>query len=76
MSSKQTLIREAIAHQCHRAVATIAPDNRLTEDLGIRSLSRIELAVRLEKALGQPVRDDQILTAATVADVERTLGAA
>lgn len=73
--TKQDIIRGAIADQCKRRLADIAPSSRLAEDLGLRSLGRIELAVLLEQRLGQPVRDDQVLASATVADLERTLGA-
>ncbi|MEP6858977.1 MAG: acyl carrier protein [Deltaproteobacteria bacterium] len=69
------IIRSAIADASKRPLASITTASRLAEDLGLRSLGRIELAVMLERRLGKAVRDDQVMTAVTVADLERMLGA-
>jgi acyl carrier protein len=73
MTSRE-IIRTAIAETSKRPLSTVTDSTRLAEDLGLRSLSRIELAVLLERRLGKAVRDDQVMTAKTVADLERTLG--
>ncbi|MFT3698658.1 MAG: phosphopantetheine-binding protein [Kofleriaceae bacterium] len=72
--NKQEIIRDAIATLSNHAPSDIRPVSRLAEDLGLRSLARVELAVILERRLGMPVRDDQVMRATTVADLERTLG--
>ncbi|HEY6039569.1 MAG TPA: acyl carrier protein [Kofleriaceae bacterium] len=69
------IIRRAVAETSKRPLGTITTASRLAEDLGLRSLARIELAVMLERRLGKAVRDDQVMTAVTVADLERALGA-
>jgi acyl carrier protein len=73
MTSRE-IIRTAIAETSKRPLSTVTDSTRLAEDLGLRSLSRIELAVLLERRLGKAVRDDQVMTAKTVADLERSLG--
>ena len=69
------IIRRTVAEASKRPLGSITTASRLAEDLGLRSLARIELAVMLERRLGKAVRDDQVMTAATVADLERMLGA-
>jgi len=73
MTSRE-ILRGAVADASRQPLATITETSRLDEDLGLRSLSRIELAVLLERRLGKAVRDDQVIAAKTVADLERTLG--
>lgn len=72
---KQEVIRIAIAELTKHTLAEVKPTSRLAEDLGLRSLGRVELAVTLERRLGMAVRDEQVMRANTVADLERTLGA-
>jgi len=69
------IIRRAVAETSKRPLGSITTASRLAEDLGLRSLARIELAVMLERRLGKAVRDDQVMTAVTVEDLERALGA-
>jgi acyl carrier protein len=73
MTPRDILIA-AVAETAKRPPASVTDTSRLAEDLGLRSLGRIELAVLLERRLGKAVRDDQVMTAKTVADLERTLG--
>jgi acyl carrier protein len=46
---------------------------RLTEDLGLDSLERTELALVLEDALGLRLETDELRRIATVRDLERSL---
>jgi len=68
-------IRLAIAQIAKRPPSEIQPAQRLTEDLGIRSLARVELAVLLEEKLGRSVPDQTVMIAKTVADLESRLAA-
>lgn len=72
--TKQEIVRDAIAASVKRRVEDIKPTSRLAEDLGLRSLKRVELAVVLEDKLGKPVPDTLVMRARTVADLERALG--
>jgi acyl carrier protein len=67
-------VRAVVAGLARRPVAAVASASRLTEDLGIRSLERVELAVLLEERLGRPVPDQWVMTARTVGDIEARLG--
>ena len=72
--SRQDVLRGVVADKSKRPAASINTATRLAEDLGLRSLQRIELAVLLEQKLGMPVSDDVVMTAKTIGDLERTLG--
>ncbi len=67
-------IRDIVARVSKRPLSEIAPKSRLTEDLGIRSLQRVELAIMLEQKLGREVPDALVMVAKTVADLETKLG--
>lgn len=67
-------VRAVIAGLARRPVADVAATSRLTEDLGIRSLERVELAVLLEEKLSRRVPDQWVMTARTVGDLEARLG--
>lgn len=49
--------------------ATVARDKRLREDLGIDSLSLIEVAVAAEDAFGTPIPDEDLERFQTVGEV-------
>lgn len=74
--TRQDIIRTTIAEACKQPLERVNSDSRLTEDLGLRSLRRVELAVTLEDRLAIPVADDTVMTARTVGDLVRALGAA
>lgn len=50
---------------------TIEPGSDLVLDLGLDSLARVELAVRLERELGLSLEDGDLARALTVGDLER-----
>ena len=49
--------------------AAVAPDTRLREDLGIDSLTLIDVAVASEDAFGVPLPDEDVERFQTVGDV-------
>lgn len=59
-----------------RALAALKPEAVLDRDLGIGSLERTELVVRLESAFGVELPDGAIVHAASVADLVRYVVAA
>jgi acyl carrier protein len=72
--TKQDIICGAIAEATKRPRDTIGGATRLAEDLGLRSLKRVELAVALEDKLGQKVTDAVVMKAKTVNDLFAALG--
>jgi acyl carrier protein len=73
--NRKEVIRSALATLTKVPLASISESTRLAEDLRLRSLQRVELAVTLEDLLGIPVPDAKVMNARTVADLETTLGA-
>ena len=57
------------------AGATVGPESDLALDLGLDSLARVELAVRLESELGLSVEDGDVAAAATVGELIRLVEA-
>ena len=55
-----------------RAGRAAAPDASLDREVGLGSLERVELLVRLERAFGRPL-DDRYLQLDTAADLARAL---
>lgn len=66
-------IREAVATLARSHFGPVDDDDRLTEDLGLDQLARLELAVLLELALGRRVPDAVVGRARTVRDVVAAL---
>ena len=64
-----TVVIELIAKVAKRQSAEIALAQKLAEDLGLKSISRIELAALLEDRLGKPIGNFEIRKPKTVADV-------
>ncbi len=62
-------VREAVASVSGRRAAEVTDDKRLTEDFGIRSLARVELAALIEEKLGRVVDDKDVRSASTVGDL-------
>lgn len=73
--SKQETIRRAIAEASHKPLGLVTSGARLAEDLGLRSLDRVALAVMLEDRLEVRVPDAKVMSARTVADLEKAVGA-
>ena len=73
--STQGDIRTAIPEVARKPIHLVTAQARLTEDLGIRSIQRVELAVLLGDKLGREVRDEQVMVSKTVGDLEKKLGA-
>jgi acyl carrier protein len=65
----EKVVVEVVARMTGRDVGAITPTTRLAEDLGIRSLDRIELLALLEERLGVTLSDREVMLAKTVADL-------
>lgn len=59
----------AVAKVAKRDVAEIALDQRIAEDLGVKSVGRIELAALLETQIGVQIGNFEIRRPKTVKDV-------
>jgi acyl carrier protein len=74
----ESVVLEVVARMTGRDVGGITPTTRLAEDLGIRSLDRIELLALLEERLGVTLSDREVMLAKTVGDlvtIARPVGA-
>jgi acyl carrier protein len=65
----EQVVVEVVARMTGRDVGAITPTTRLAEDLGIRSLDRIELLALLEERLGATLSDREVMLAKTVGDL-------
>jgi acyl carrier protein len=66
---REKVVVEVLARMTNRDVGSITPTTRLAEDLGVRSLDRIELLALLEERLGVTLSDREVMLAKTVADL-------
>ncbi len=73
--SRSEIIRQAIAEVTGKPLDGVTNPTRLSEDLGLRSLQRVELAVILEDRLKVKVPDRTVMNARTVGDLEAAIGA-
>ena len=62
-------IREAVARVAKRPLEDVQPSSDLMGDLGIRYVSRVELAVITEDQFGVALTNEQVMRFKTVADV-------
>lgn len=69
MSEAEQAVREIIAKITKRDISEVLPDLKLAEDLGMKSVSRIELAALLEDRLGIKVDNFEIRKPKTVGQV-------
>jgi acyl carrier protein len=69
MKDTNQAVCEIIAKITKRDIAEILPDHKLAEDLGMKSVSRIELAALLEDRLDIKVDNFEIRRPKTVGDV-------
>ena len=71
------VVRELLAELGHQpALASVSPSAHLERELGLGSLERVELLLRLEKAFGTRLDDRVLAEADTVQDLIVALGAA
>ena len=64
-----TQIRTALAQHLKKDVASIQPDHRLREDLGLDSLSTLELLFKLEEGFDMEIPNEDLPQLATVQSV-------
>lgn len=69
-------LRRLVAAFAKRPLVEMTGSTRLTEDLGLRSIKRIELGVMLEDSLGCPVSDALIMSVKTLGELEARLAVA
>lgn len=69
MSEAEQAVHEIIAKITKRDMSEVLPDLKLAEDLGMKSVSRIELAALLEDRLGIKVDNFEIRKPKTVGQV-------
>lgn len=62
-------VKELLAGQLNKPVATIKNDSKIIEDLGADSLDMIEMLMSLEDEFGISVPDDKADTLKTVKDI-------
>lgn len=65
----ENVVVEVVAQMAGREAGSITPATRLAEDLGIRSIDRIELMAILEERLGIALSDRDVMLAKTVSDL-------
>ena len=62
-------VRTALAEYLKRDITTIKPDDALRDDLGLDSLTTIELLYRIEEEFDVEIPDTDLPGLVTVADV-------
>ncbi len=65
---------ELIAGITHEPIADDAPDQRLTEDLHLDSLGRVQLQSALETRFGAEISDDAMAAVATLGELRQLFG--
>ena len=69
MDNATRVVHEIIAKIAKRETAEMRPELKLAEDLGMKSVSRIELAALLEDRLGVLIDNFEIRKPKTVGEV-------
>jgi acyl carrier protein len=69
MEDTSRIVCEIIAKITRRDIAEVLPEHKLAEDLGMKSVNRIELAALLEDRFGIVVGNFEIRKPKTVAEV-------
>ena len=69
MSDTATSLMALVAKVAKREPADISPELRLAEDLGVKSIGRVELAALIEDTLGVVIGNFEIRRPKTVSDV-------
>ncbi|MEG0074635.1 MAG: acyl carrier protein [Eubacterium sp.] len=62
-------VKEVLVESINVDEALVVPEARLQEDLGIDSLSAVELAMELETAFDIRIEDDELANLKTVQDI-------
>lgn len=62
-------VKNVLATKLSHDVATILPESRLAEDLGVDSFGAVELMFEIEEAFGLKIADSDIQNVRTVKDV-------
>ena len=70
-----SVVIELTAKVAKRQVEDITLEKRLAEDLGMKSISRIELAALLEDRLGVPIDNFEIRKPKTVGEIVKMIEA-
>ena len=65
----EQMIKEILAKQLGLDAATIGPDSKLMEDLGMDSFGSIETAFELEEKFELKIPDEAVYNAKTVKDI-------
>jgi acyl carrier protein len=68
-----SIVLAAVADHARDKGRTVTETDRLSADLGLDSMTKVELAVDLEERLGIPVADSVVTRAVTVGDIIATL---
>lgn len=69
MDNTTRVVHEIIAKIAKKEAADMGPELKLAEDLGMKSVSRIELAALLEDRLGVLIDNFEIRKPKTIGDV-------
>lgn len=69
MEDATAAVREVVATIAKRGTDTVSVDTRLAEDLGMKSVSRIELAALLEDRFGITISNFDVRRPQTVQEV-------
>jgi acyl carrier protein len=64
-----SIVLAAVSDHARDKGRTVTETDRLSADLGLDSMTKVELAVDLEGRLGVPVPDDVVTRAVTVGDI-------
>ncbi|MCA9553173.1 MAG: hypothetical protein KC933_24260 [Myxococcales bacterium] len=69
MGTEDKRVLELVAKVARKDVAAVSPDLRIAEDLGVKSVGRIELAALLEDELGVEIGNFEMRKPKTVREV-------
>jgi acyl carrier protein len=69
----RAILRHYVAEEAQPLLQSTAADLRLAEDLGIDSLTLMEIALATEDAMGVPVEVEELRRLMTVGEMERML---
>jgi acyl carrier protein len=69
----QAILRHYVSEEAQPRLQSAAPELRLAEDLGIDSLTLMEIALATEDAVGFPVAPEELRQLLTVGELERML---
>jgi acyl carrier protein len=69
-----SIVLAAVSEHARDKGRSVSEADRLSADLGLDSMTKVELAVDLEERLGMPVPDAVVTRAVTVGDIIAALG--